>query len=238
MGNLLYESESLEHLADIYLVARRGRDLARTAGELRGLAKRFPSRRLEVVADFSEMASRQDTLNPGLLETLAAFDLVEPTVSRRCRALLGANAPLDEVDRRVVSKLHQRDHTRIESVGPWSRREGEWVAGWGLDGLRKRVWLPDGTLIDFVDHPVRWAIFEAIALHGGQASREQLVPTIWPGETFDPLVHNNRLNPAIRKIRLAIERDPSLPRRLVTTVDGYGFGVEEPVRWLRRAPQD
>src|SRR5690606_2794409 len=64
IGNHLYQSEALELLSEIYLVAGRGRDLARIAGELNALAESFPSRRLSALAEFSEMASRHETLNP------------------------------------------------------------------------------------------------------------------------------------------------------------------------------
>jgi hypothetical protein len=36
---------------------------------------------------------------------------------------------------------------------------------------------------------------------------------------------------AVRRLRLALEDDPSRPTRIVTLDDGYGFG-DEPVRVL------
>jgi len=227
LGNHLYASEAREVLCEVLLVAGRGADLERAAEILAEDGRRFPSARLCASAEFYAMASRSP-LDPALLERLAA-DPSTPTVMRRARALLGGEAPLDAVDRCIVASLERRSGARVETLGP----AGEWRAGWGLDALRRAVWLSDGARVELQDHPILWSCLEALATLGGTANREALVPLIWPGERYDPAVHNNRLNPAIRKLRLAIEADPSRPRRLVTTTDGYGFGPHEAVRWLR-----
>ncbi|MCC6620915.1 MAG: AAA family ATPase [Deltaproteobacteria bacterium] len=232
MGNHLYASEAAEGLADILLVAGRHEELARVAADLAAKGRDFPSPRLARVAELHQMAAR-GPLDPALLERLATSEDVSPVTCRRARALIGGSASLDRIDARVVAELGRRARVTIGSVGAKPPEGGDWQPGWGLDGLRRAVWLPDGRVVPFEEHPIRWAALDAIARLGGSASREAIIPVIWPGERYDPLVHNNRLNPAIRKIRLAIEDDPSKPTRLVTTPDGYGFGEAEPVRWSR-----
>ncbi len=227
LGNHLYASEAREVLCEVLLVSGRAADLERAAQLMAEDGRRFPSVRLCASAEFYTMAARS-TLDPAVLERLAASPST-PIMMRRARVLLGGEAPLDAVDRCVVASLTRRCGARVDTLGP----AGEWRPGWGLDALSRSVWLPDGARVELADHPVLWSCLEALATLGGAASREALVPVIWPGERYDPAVHNNRLNPAIRKLRLAMEANPSQPRRLVTTGDGYGFGPHEAVRWLR-----
>lgn len=228
LGNHLYASEAREALCEVLLVSGRRADLARTAEHLADDGRRFPSSRLVAAADFYAMAARSP-VDPAVLERLA-MDPSTPTVMRRARALLGAEAALDVVDRRIVEAIERQSGARVQTLGA---PRIDWCPGWGLDALRRAVWLPDGARVELADHPVLWACLEALATLGGAASREALVPYIWPGERYDPAVHNNRLNPAIRKLRLLLEANPSRPQRLVTTPDGYGFGPLEAVRWLR-----
>jgi len=233
LGNVLYATEATEVLAEALLLAGRLDELARVAGTLERRGRELPSQRLVMLGELYAMAAR-GALEPALLERVAARPDVSPVACRRARALLGGHAPLDLVDLRVVDAMRRRARVEVVTVtGPQGADLADWVPGWGLDGGRKAAWTPDGRLVAFEEHPVRWACLEAIARSGGAAGREALVPAIWPGERYDPLVHNNRLNPAIRKIRLALEVDPSQPTRLVTTDDGYGFGDAAPVRWMR-----
>ena len=233
-GNHLYEAEAREVLCEALLVAHRRDDLALEAAAVSRLGAAFPSPRLTMTAELFQMAAQATPPDPAVLERMALRDATGPVVGRRARALLGGDPPLDEVDRMVVAELRRRDRIEVVAVRGQPGADVDWQPGWGLDELRKAVWLSDGRSVPLGDHPVLWAVMEAIAGCGGAASREELVPAIWPGERYDPLVHNNRLNPAIRKLRLAIEVNPSRPSRLVTTADGYGFGDAEPVRWFRR----
>lgn len=233
LGNHLYASEAREVLCEVLLVSGRQADLERTAGHLADDGRRFPSSRLVASADFYAMAARSP-VDPAVLERLAG-DPSTPTVMRRARALLGGEAPLDAVGRRVVDAIERQSRARVVTLGA---ARADWRPGWGLDALRHAVWLPDGARVELADHPILWACLEALAALGGAASREALVPYIWPGERYDPAVHNNRLNPAIRKLRLVLEANPSRPQRLVTTPDGYGFGPLEAVRWLRPVTPD
>lgn len=228
LGNHLYASEAREALCEVLLVSGRRADLERTAEHLAEDGRRFPSSRLVASADFHAMAARAP-VDPAVLERLAG-DPSTPTVMRRARALLGGEAPLDAIDRLVVGAIESQSGARVETLGAPG---AGWRTGWGLDTLRRAVWLPDGARVELAEHPILWACLEALATLGGTASREALVPYIWPGERYDPTVHNNRLNPAIRKLRLLLEANPSRPQRLVTTPDGYGFGPLEAVRWLR-----
>ncbi|MFO0749960.1 MAG: hypothetical protein U1F43_30470 [Myxococcota bacterium] len=236
IGNRLYESEAREVLCEALLAARQRDELGRAAAELAQLATSFPSPRLAMTAEFFQLAALPTAMDPAALERLALGDAVGPVTARRARALLGGDPPLDEVDRRLIAEIRRRDRAEVQTLAARPGDDGDWRPGWGLDELRKSVWLPDGRSVPLIDHPVLWACLEALAKLGGSASREALVPVIWPGERYDPLVHNNRLNPAVRRLRVMLECDPAHPRRLVTTSDGYGFGDDEPMRWLRVRP--
>ena len=57
---------------------------------------------------------------------------------------------------------------------------------------------------------------------------------MWKERAYHPLRHDNRLQAAVRKLRVQIEDDPAHPARFVTTADGYALaGI---VRHRVRAP--
>ena len=68
-----------------------------------------------------------------------------------------------------------------------------------------------------------WRVLATLADAGGRASKEELVLSVWEEHDYHPLRHDNRLQAAVRKLRRAIEDDPSTPRRVVTT-EGYALG--------------
>ena len=236
LGHGLCEADGVLLWCTALLAAGRNEELAHAAAELVRLGNVFPSARLQAEAAFFAMAANGGAVDPATLERLAGLESTAPVAARCAQSLLGGTPSIDAIDRRVLGALASRPGWRIQLAVP--APPGRWVPGWGLDGLRHQIWLPRGKPVDLSPSPVLWACLEALASLGGSASREALVPAIWPGERYHPLVHDNRLNPAIRKLRLAIEVDPAAPRRLITTAGGYGFGTGEPVRWLKAPPPD
>jgi hypothetical protein len=228
IGYRLYVAEALQLRAEVLTLAGRWQDLAAVADALAGCGREFPSaRHAAEAAFFTQVASSS---SPAELERLAGLSHA-PTAMRRARALLGATVALDAVDARVVEAA--RAH-----LAPWRLRilsdagQGPWRLGWGLDTSRREVWLPDGRRVSLVSSPLSWLLLEALASRAGEADKERLAAALWPGESYDPRVHLNRLFPMINKIRQSIEDDPSNPSRLITTSAGYA--LDAGVRILRR----
>jgi len=167
------------------------------------------------------------------LDRLAERGDAAPIASRRARALLGEQAPLDAIDRRVLAALRER--RGVVPARSLERSAREHSSGmspvWGLADEGCRVWLRGGACPSFTDRPQLWSILVCLFDHGGEASKEQLVQEVWALVDYHPLRHDNRLHVAIHKLRVLIEEDPKQPRRLVTTADGYALRGT-----VRRAP--
>jgi DNA-binding response OmpR family regulator len=160
-----------------------------------------------------------------VLEALAADVSGAPDIPYHARALLGADTPGDAVDEAVRAAVRRAGFTPPRSVagGPVPG-PGAWQPGWGLDDARREVWLFDGRRISLARHPIPWRLLDRLAARGGAATKEQLVTEVWEERAYHPLRHDNRLQAAVRKLRLEIEDDPSRPTRVLTTADGYALG--------------
>jgi hypothetical protein len=95
------------------------------------------------------------------------------------------------------------------------------------------VWLSSGKRVDLSREPTLWRVLDVLASSGGAASKERIAAEVWDVREYHPLRHDQRLQTAVRRLRVAIEDDASQPARLVTTDDGYRFGTSAPLRRLR-----
>src|SRR5262249_9198218 len=82
-----------------------------------------------------------------------------------------------------------------------------------------------GSLLKLQRIPIE-ALAVLIEHHGELVTRDQLVEKIWGKDVF--LDADNSLNIAIRKLRLALNDDPELPR-FIQTVTGQGYRFIAPV---------
>ena len=111
---------------------------------------------------------------------------------------------------------------RVETVvGPPSRG---WRPGWGLDQRHQAVWLPDGRTVDLSSRTLLWRILATMVENGGAATKEQLVLAAWQEREYHPARHDAKLHVSMRKLRSAVEDEPSQPERVLTAEDGYRLG--------------
>ena len=224
-GNRVLELDALSAVCDALLLAAQAELHSAAARELLDLARALGSARGRLEAELNMRHA-----HPATLERIAACDQVAPTAARRARALLGGEAQLDLVDRRVIEAVLAREPT-LRIVGTRSGPSDGWEPGWGLDERHQLVWLPDGREVDLSSRALLWRILSAVCGLGGAATKEQLLVGVWQERVYHPGRHDPRLHMSARKLREMIEDDPSNPTRLVTTEDGYRLdGV------LRRIP--
>ncbi len=235
-GYGVLEAEARQLACDVLLHLGRDAALAEAAADLARHAGRMPSPRFCRAADFFVLVgacAAGTHADPATLEALAA-DSCAPDTALRARRLLGLEAAGDALDRAVVDAFVARTGWRpppvVRASAP-SPDDGRWTPGWGLDAARARVWLPDGRVLDLSRHPVQLGLLACLAARGGRATKEDLVLGVWEVREYHPLHHDNRLQAAIRKLRIQIEDDPSAPARVVTESEGYALGGV--FRWVR-----
>ena len=212
-------AEALAHAGEL-------RALAEVSAELGSRAEACGSRRFALHADLFRTLSG-GRMDPATAELLAGQLDVAPTVARWARAASGSATPLDRADASLLASLREQGAlSDVRSLGESS--EG-WCPAWGLDLTERVVWLPDGNRIALGGRAVQWRILEALANAPSLAAdKESLVCDAWDEREYHPGRHDGRLYVAIRKLRAAIEDDPSEPTRLLTTETGYALGA--PVR--------
>lgn len=201
------------------LLLGRTTDLDRELGELRQSALEIGSIRWSHEADVLGMAGELDWAR---LESIARATMESPIAARRARALLQPDVrdPLDPLDLAVVERL--RGRSTVELVVPAADAE-VWHGGWGLDVPRRRAWLPTGEWLDLTRRGLLARLLLALASHGGSASKEQLVGSVWDESEYHPLRHDTRLQVTVHKCRELLEQDAGTPRLLVTTATGYAL---------------
>jgi hypothetical protein len=133
-----------------------------------------------------------------------------PVTVRRARAIAGHDVPLDALDRLVVAAHRAR-------LGDASVLR--------LDLQRRAVRHPDGAIVDLSRSVQPLAILGHLVRHGGRASKEALVRDVWSQSTYHPLRDDKRLQVAVHRLRVLLERDPKTPRIVVLDGDGYRLGV-------------
>ena len=171
------------------------------------------------------IAAIAGTIHMGELERRAARMYEAPVAARRCRALLGGEVALDEIDLRVLESAAVRVGT-VTPLEPMSA----WAPGWGIDRVETSVWLSDGQTLDMRKRAVAWRVLTTILDAGGAATKEQLVLGVWEEREYHPGRHDTRLHVTMRKLRKIIEARPDDPERLLTLEDGYRLGGRVRVR--------
>jgi hypothetical protein len=150
---------------------------------------------------------------------------VAPCASRRARALLGdVTGRLDKLDERIISAVRTGNaeiiSLRADARAPTRR--------WGLDVIRRIVWLPDGRMISLAKHELLMRTLETIGRRGGVATFAELATAAWKVRTFHPLDDGNRIRVAFHRLRALIEDDPARPQRVLLRANesAYELGPE------------
>ncbi len=92
-----------------------------------------------------------------------------------------------------------------------------------LDRARRVVELPAGGAISLAGLEIGCRLLEELVASGGSAPKGHLVRTVWEQKRYDPARDDKRLQMAIRRLRILLERDPARPEILLTTPDGYAL---------------
>lgn len=212
----------------------RRAELEQEALLLRDDGESTASPRTLLAADFYLALARTGSPDMSALASVAAGLSIAPPVARRARALFNLPCPIDAVDQVVVDGARRfQPWSEVELVrGPavTQASDVDWQRTWGLVGPDQRVWLPQQRSVDLSRRDLLWRLLCVVADHGGEAHKEQLVVEAWGEREYHPLRHDNRLQAAVRKLRRAIEDDPSSPTRFVTREDGYALG-DPMFRW-------
>jgi tetratricopeptide (TPR) repeat protein len=217
-GRRLLELEARLTLVDVLSVAGSAETYAAGLRGLEEVARALSSARARLSLELHERAP-----DPAALERIAGYLHVAPSAARRARALLGGHGALDRVDQLVFEAFRSRDPGLTITTALGNVPSSTWHGGWGLDRRQKHVWLPDGRVVDLSSKALAWRILEYLISVGGGATKEALVIGVWEERGYHPGRHDPRLHMSMRKLREAIEDDPSSPTRLVTLEDGYGL---------------
>lgn len=214
---------------DVLCVLGRRDELRQEAERLMAVGDQLGSLRTQLDAEFFAAIASSEQPDIALWGRLAGQTTVAPVTGRRVRALLGTEVLLDAYDRLIVDAVRRLQ--RVERIHVVSRDQNiPWERAWGMLAASLLVSLPDARQVDLGKRELLWRLLSVLVNHGGRASKEQLVLEAWGEREYHPLRHDNRLQAAVRKLRRAIEDDPSKPTRFITTEDGYCLG--DPLIWL------
>ncbi|MGE0328642.1 MAG: AAA family ATPase [Polyangiaceae bacterium] len=214
---------------EVLCVLGKRSELALEADRLGEVADRLGSPRSEADAAFFAGIAAGDQPDIALWGRLASQSLVSPATSRRVRALLGARVDLDAYDALVIDAVRRLQRVeRIRVV--CGEGDVDWQRAWAMRSASLTLTLSDGRPVDLSKRELLGRLLMVLINHGGRASKEQLVLEAWGEREYHPLRHDNRLQAAVRKLRRAIEDNPSKPTRFITTEDGYSLG--DPLIWL------
>jgi hypothetical protein len=211
---------------DAFVCARDREKAAQTLDGLRALAARIGSAAAAGDVRFYEAALEVE-LDLARFESLAATP-GEYRAVRRARGLLGSTrTALDRVDERVLTAIRERTGVEVATVG-----ESEpWSSGIAIDVARSTVWVNEASF-DLSSRLVLFRLLAALAERGGSATKEDLVREVWNEREYHPLRHDPKLQTAVRKLRVLVERDAAAPEIVLTWEEGYGLKL--PVRIVRR----
>lgn len=215
------------------LLAASAGDLARLARyreSFVGYAAEMPSRRAGAWARWCALVSATDAPSPAQWIELARADA---ELAVLVHGLLGARVELDRWQRMVIDgvaarwpAVRYRVQPAVSAIGP---------EAWVLDEPRASVTLFDRAEID-LSRAEQTLSMLALLAHRGSASKKTLAAEVWRVRDYHRLRDDKRIEVAIRKLRVKIEQDPSLPRRVRTDRDGYALSEEAPlVALLHRA---
>jgi Tetratricopeptide repeat len=228
-GAVIHRVDALILRCDALQIVGDVEALATTAAELRTLGRALPSDRVVAIGRFH--ATTAGDTDPAVLAELANLVAVAPIAARRARALLGGAASSDRLDTLVLEALRARLAIEVVALRAPIHQGGTW----GLDARSRRLWFPSGDRIDLSASDVSWGLLLSLA-ELGEASKQALAERVWGVKRYNPLRDDKRIQVAVRRLRKLLERDPSRPKRLVTTEDGYCFGGDEGLIMWRALP--
>ncbi|NOY90961.1 MAG: AAA family ATPase [Deltaproteobacteria bacterium] len=215
-GEVLARVDAIVVLLDALLLAEETGPEEELIHQLVELGQRTRSRGTALAA-----VLRGGFAEPSVLERVAqSASATTPPTSRRARALLGANPPLDQLDVLVVAAMRRASGLEIASP---PQVDARWLPGWGVDARSSRVWLSDGRVVEMAKRPLLFRLVDAL-VRRGDMSKEQLILDVWGDNQYHPSRHDPRVYMSVRKLRELIEEDPSDPRRITTTETGYRIG--------------
>ena len=232
-GQRVDEVDLLIGLASSGLLFDRASLVEQAIDRLEYLSAELPSPRAQMLARAYRAFASRHPLASELEAVSCAMDLA-PQVARVARALLGEPASLLPVEERMTQKI-RASWGGVVITTVVGAPAGPLSCGWGIDFVRRSVWLPDGRVEDLTRKDTFLRVLRSIVDAGGTVTKEHLVTSAW-GEPYHPLRHNNRMQVTIRKLRLLLEEDASAPRLCVTTQDGYGLGRETTFRLVQYQP--
>ncbi len=231
-GWILHLLEALDLLCVSCVCGGRYDRLPGVIESLEQIGIQVGSRRAETDVRLLRAILHSKSFDPGALECVALAIAHSPTSARRARAILGIPGAVDNIDARFIASV--RRQTRVRTIAGDVGDYGSWSEGWGLDMDHQAVWLPRGRWIDLSQYRTLWRALLAIVYADGPLTKESLVKKVWDTSRYDSTQDDTRMRVTIRRLRAMLEDDASRPKRVVTTHDGYGLGVQEPVRVLQR----
>lgn len=226
-GLRLLRGELLRWCCDLFILLGRREAARSAAGLMESLAVEVDGAHLLAEARFYRAVTALEGIDLPALERL----ITAPAGSvgaRRASALLGEPIALDPIDTLVLTALREELEHPIMTVGD----AGE---AWWIDLPGARVWwVGDAGAGEFslARRVTKSRILTVLALNGGQATKEQLVRSVWGEVEYHPLRHDTRLQVTIFKLRQRLEPDPTSPTRLLTVEGGYQLGGRVRLRGL------
>ncbi len=204
--------------------------LTRRRDDLRVMAAEMPSRRAGAWANWCDLLCTADPPPPEAWLGLLAAD---HEISRLSAATLGADVVLNRWERRVIAATRRRWRSGRYLILPRVTRIGVGAA-WSVDFVRDRVFAPGCEPLDLSRAAATRSLLQTLAIKL-RASKQDLAKDVWGIAEYHRLRDDKRMQVAMRKLRLRIEREPSNPRRILTNEDGYCLNAEAPLILLAPA---
>ncbi|MEI8257943.1 MAG: helix-turn-helix domain-containing protein [Deltaproteobacteria bacterium] len=210
--------------AQVAVTAADWDTLARRRDDLRVLAAEMPSRRAGAWANWSDLLCSRDPPPPEEWFGLLAAD---HEMSRLCAATLGATVALNRWEQVLVAATRRRWNAARYLLRPHAERIDPGQA-WAVDFVRDRVFAPGCEPLDLSRAAATRSLLLTLAIEQ-RASKQELAEHVWGVAEYHRLRDDKRMQVALRKLRLRIEREPSNPKRVVTDDDGYRLSAEAPL---------
>jgi hypothetical protein len=185
----------------------------------------MPSKRYATEARLlSVLAS--DVPDVGALCAIAEARAYAPEAARRARRLLDLAAPEDALDKVVLAAVRARwRRTRIEQIDA-----GDDPAPWGIDLVRREVYVDRDRAIPMRRHGVLLKVLEVCASSAGPVPKEQLAREVWGVTRYHPHRDDARIQMAVSRLRRLVEPDGERERVLTL---GDAYALARPL-WLLR----
>ncbi|MFO0556563.1 MAG: AAA family ATPase [Polyangiales bacterium] len=192
------------------------------------LAAEMPSRRAGAWARFCELCAAPEPPPPS--HWMALHD-ADAELAVLVLALLGAKHNADRWQLAAIEGICARWPEHQYIVQPAVERLGR--EAWTLDAHRATLRVGEEAELDLSRSEQTASMIELLARERA-ATKRVLAERVWGVRDYHRLRDDKRIEVAVRKLRLKIERDPSRPRRWLTDRDGYTLGDEAPLVALVR----